>query len=137
SSNHGYDNSPRYSPDGRYIAYRTQLQPRYESSLFLLALYDRTTGTSRVVSQAFNNWIDDFRWSDDSKSIFFTGEFGGRNPIYRLDIGNGTITKILDRQTIDTFEVARDNTTIYFVHRSVGEPPEIFRQGMQLTHLND
>jgi len=28
ASNHGYDNSPLYSPDGRYIAYRTQLQPR-------------------------------------------------------------------------------------------------------------
>ncbi len=41
ASNHGYDNSPLYSPDGRYVAYRTQLQPRYESSLFLLALYDR------------------------------------------------------------------------------------------------
>jgi dipeptidyl aminopeptidase/acylaminoacyl peptidase len=137
SSNHGYDNSPQYSPDGRYIAYRTQLQPRYESSLILLALYDRASGTSRVVSQSFNNWVDDFRWGNDSKSIFFTGEFEGRTPIYRLDVASGTITKVLDQQTVDAFEVARDNATIYFAHRSVGEPSEIFKNATQLSHLND
>src|SRR5262249_23674278 len=56
SANHAYDNSPQYSPDGRYIAYRTQAQPRYESSLFMLAIYDRTAGTARTVTQSFNNW---------------------------------------------------------------------------------
>ena len=123
ASNHGYDNSPLYSPDGRYIAYRTQLQPRYESSLFILALYDRTTGASRVVTQQFNNWIDDFRWSADSKSILFTGEVEGRNPIYRLDIAGNAITKVVDDQTIDAFDV-RGNA-IFYIHRSVGEPAEI------------
>ena len=135
-SNHGYDNSPLYSPDGRYIAYRTQLQPRYESSLFLLALYDRAAGTSRVVTQQFNNWIDDFQWSADSTSIFFTGEVEGHNPIYRLDVASGNITKVLDDQTIDAFEV-RGNE-IFYVHRSVGEPAEIFRSGKgKISHFND
>ena len=135
-SNHGYDNSPLYSPDGRYIAYRTQLQPRYESSLFLLALYDRAAGTSRVVTQQFNNWIDDFQWSADSTSIFFTGEVEGHNPIYRLDVASGNITKVLDDQTIDAFEV-RGNE-IFYVHRSVGEPAEIFRSGKgKISRFND
>src|SRR5438132_938532 len=69
ATNKGYDNSPLYSPDGRYIAYRTQKTPRYESDLFQLALYDRAGGTSRVITPSFNNWIDDFQWSADSKSI--------------------------------------------------------------------
>jgi len=136
ASNHGYDNSPLYSPDGRYIAYRTQLQPRYESSLFLLALYDRAAGRSRVVTQQFNNWIDDFQWSADSKSIFFTGEVEGHNPIYRLDVASGSITKVLDDQTIDAFEVR--GTDIFYVHRSVGEPAEVFRSGKgKISHFND
>ncbi|HUJ14114.1 MAG TPA: S9 family peptidase, partial [Thermoanaerobaculia bacterium] len=137
SSNHGYDDSPQYSPDGRYIAYRTQTTPRYESALLQLALYDRTTGTSRIVSQGFNNWIDDFKWAGDSRSIFFTGPVEGRNPIFRLDLAGNTMTKVLDHQTVDAFEVARDNDTIFYIHRSIAEPAEIFRAQTQLTHFND
>src|SRR5205814_10348834 len=51
SSNPSYDGSPKYSPDGRYIAYRMQKQPGYESDLFRLALYDRANGTSRVLTE--------------------------------------------------------------------------------------
>ncbi len=145
SSNHAYDNSPQYSPDGRSIAYRTQLQPRYESSLFMLALYDRTTGSLRVLTQQFTNWINDFHWSGDSKSIVFTSEVEGHNPIYRLDIGSGAIAKLLDDQTIDSFAINRDGRDIFYIHRSVGEPSEIFRSELgnaaaarrKLSHFND
>lgn len=125
ASNAGYDGSPQYSPDGRFIAYRTQLQPRYESSLFLLAIYDRSAGTSRIVSKGFNNWIDDFRWSGDSRSLLFTGPVEGHNPIERLDLATGSITKLLDDQTIDAFDVAKNGRDLYYVHRSVSEPAEI------------
>ncbi len=126
-ANKGYDNSPQYSPDGRYIAYRTQKTPRYESDLFLLAVYDRAAGTSRVISPKFNNWIDDFRWSDDSKSIVFSGEVEGHNPLFRIDVASGLIAQILDHQTIDAFDVAKNGRDVFYIHRSVGEPVEVYR----------
>ena len=137
ADNKAYDSSPKYSPDGRYIAYRRQRQPRYESDLFQLAIYDRTSGTSRVVSGTFDNWIDDFEWSADSRSIVFTAEVEGINPLYRLDIASGAITRIFADHTIDAFRVARDGT-IFYIERSVAEPSELYRGNHQrLTHLND
>jgi dipeptidyl aminopeptidase/acylaminoacyl peptidase len=127
AANKGYDNSPLYSPDGRWIAYRTQKTPRYESDLFQLALYDRQNGTSRVISTGFNNWIDDFQWSDDSKSIVFSGEVEGHNPLFRVDVAGGKIAQVWSDQTIDTFEVAKNGRDVFYVHRSVGEPSEIYR----------
>ncbi|HSP15431.1 MAG TPA: S9 family peptidase [Thermoanaerobaculia bacterium] len=137
ADNKAYDGSPKYSPDGRYIAYRRQRDPGYESSLFQLAIYDRRSGTSRVITGQFNNWIDDFDWSDDSKSISFTGPVEGVNPIFRVNIENGAITRVFEDRTIDAFHVANDGTIVYIGH-SVGEPSEVYRLNHQrITHLND
>jgi dipeptidyl aminopeptidase/acylaminoacyl peptidase len=42
--NPGADNSPAYSPDGKYLAWRTQLRPGYESDRWRLVTLERATG---------------------------------------------------------------------------------------------
>jgi dipeptidyl aminopeptidase/acylaminoacyl peptidase len=126
ASNPSYDGSPKYSPDGQYIAYRMQKLPAYESDLFRLALYDRSSGTTTVLTESFQNWVDDFDWAADSKSIYFTSPVEGQNPIYQVDIASKTIHQVLAAQTIDGFEFSRDDSRLVFIRRSVGEPPEIF-----------
>ncbi len=146
AANRAYDNSPKYSPDGRYIAYRMQEQPGYESDLFRLALYDRAKGTSRVLTEGYRDWIDDFDWSADSKVLYFTGPFHSVTPIRRLDIGTGAISTVLTAGTIDAFHVARDGSRIVFIARTVGAPAEIYTAPLRggragtsarVTHLND
>ncbi|HEY3055806.1 MAG TPA: S9 family peptidase [Thermoanaerobaculia bacterium] len=140
SSNPAWDGSPKYSPDGKTIAYRMQKQPGYESDLFRLAVIDRATGQSRVLTEQYRNWVDDFDWSDDSKTIYFTGPLEGINPIQRVDVATGSITPVFADKTIDAFKFAHDGSILY-IGRSVGQPTEIFRtsQGtrQKLTHLND
>ncbi|MDQ3820008.1 MAG: S9 family peptidase [Acidobacteriota bacterium] len=145
-SNPAYDGSPKYSPDGKYIAYRMQKQPGYESDLFRLALYDRSTGKSTVLTENFRNWIDEFQWAKDSKSIYFFAEVEGQNPLYRLDINSKAITQILADKSIDAsdFDPAQDR--LLYIKRSVGEPNEIYSVGItngkagtpvKLSHFND
>lgn len=45
TTNEANDNQPVYSPDERYIAYRAQLVPGFESDRSRLMLYDRKGGT--------------------------------------------------------------------------------------------
>jgi dipeptidyl aminopeptidase/acylaminoacyl peptidase len=125
-ANPAYDGSPKYSPDGRYIAYRMQKQPGYESDLFRLALYDRATGKSTVLTETYRNWIDDYQWSKDSKTIYFTGPVEGQNPIQRLDINSRAVTPLLVDKTIDAFELAPGETRLLYIKRTVGEPNEIY-----------
>ncbi len=146
TENKAFDGSPKYSPDGRYIAYRRQSEPGYESSLFQLAVYDRRAGTSRVISGTFDNWIDDFEWSRDSRSIYFTAPVEGINPIFRAGVDGGAITKVFDDHTIDVFRTGASDA-IYYIGRSVGEPSEVWRAKIgaspsassrqRITHLND
>jgi len=146
ASNPAFDGSPRYSPDGKSIAYRTQKIPAYESDLFRLAIYDRAGGTSIVVTESFRNWIDSFEWSRDSRSLFFTGPVEGINPIYKLDIGSKNIAQLFADKTIDEFEFSEDGRKIVYVKRSTGEPPEIYSTEIaagkagkpaQLTTINE
>jgi dipeptidyl aminopeptidase/acylaminoacyl peptidase len=146
ASNPAFDGNPRYSPDGKYIAYLLQKQPGYESDLFRLALYDRSAGTSRVLTESFRNWVQDFQWASDSKSIYFTAPVEGENPIFQVAVDTGAITKLLTDKTIDSFEISRDNRRMVYVQRSVGAPAEVFAVNLaggsasapqRLSHFTD
>ena len=126
ASNHGYDNDPKYSPDGTKIAYRTQAQAAYESDLFKLAVYDRATGTSRIVSGSFNNWINDFFWTRDGKALVFIADVEGQTPLYRLDLASGQITPLYSDRSIDEFVLTHSGNGMIYVGRSVSEPAEIY-----------
>lgn len=146
ASNPSFDGNPKYSPDGKYIAYLVQKLPGYESDLFRLALYDRATGTSRVLTESFRNWVQDFEWASDSKSLYFDAAVEGDNPIFQLTLDTGAIQKILVDRTIDSFDISADGRRMVFVQRSVGSVPEVFAVDLaggsasapeRLSHFND
>lgn len=136
SNNLAWDGSPRYSPDGRYIAYRRQSKPGYESDLFQLALFDRVRKTQEIISVGFDNWINDFKWSSNSKSIYFTADEKGATPIYKIDIKSKKIEKVLDANAIDNFVVSDDEKKIYLIRRSTAEPPALYEYDIKTKTLS-
>src|SRR3954447_12485169 len=82
----GADTSPHYSPDGRWIAYRSQARAGYESDLWELWLYDRTTGTSHRIGADFNDRAESVQWSPDSKSMFVIAPSQGRDVLYEVSL---------------------------------------------------
>ncbi|HEX4782988.1 MAG TPA: prolyl oligopeptidase family serine peptidase, partial [Candidatus Sulfotelmatobacter sp.] len=72
ADNPASDSSPLYSPDGRYIAYRAQQRPGYESDEFRLMAYDRSSSKSRELFTATtSDWVGTFIWAPDSRRIFY------------------------------------------------------------------
>ncbi len=63
ADNPASDTSPLYSPDGRYIAYRAQQRPGYESDRFRLMLYDSKTGEKKNLTEDFDRWVGTFTWT--------------------------------------------------------------------------
>jgi len=145
ASNPAYDGNPKYSPDSKYIAYRLQKQPGYESDLFRLAIYDRSSHASRVLTESFRNWVDDFDWAPDSQSILFSGDVEGNNPIFRVSLESGAIRQLLVDATIDAFKLTDNARNMIYVRRSVGDPQEIFTADLsasnptpkRISHFND
>jgi dipeptidyl aminopeptidase/acylaminoacyl peptidase len=146
SSNPAYDGTPRYSPDGKYIGYRMQKQPGYESDLFRLAVYDRSAHTSTVLTESFRNWVDDLQWADDSRSLYFSAELEGNSPIERVDVASKTITPVLTDHAIGEWLITAGGHRLVYTRSSVGRPVELYAADLAngtagtprpLTHVND
>jgi dipeptidyl aminopeptidase/acylaminoacyl peptidase len=135
TDNPAYDGDPKYSPDGRYLAYKFQTRPAVESDRFRLAVYDRQTKTRKVLTEAIDNWVDAFQWSDDGKAIWFTVQEKGRWPLFRVDVATGKTTRILDGQSIREFVVSPDQKAVYLSKTRVGEPVEVWRYAFGTKEL--
>src|SRR5229473_5984007 len=84
ADNPASDSTPLYSPDGRYIAYRAQQRPGYESDRFRLMLYDRKTGEKKNLTEDFDRWVGTFAWAGSNGIFFSAAEHERHSLIYAL-----------------------------------------------------
>ena len=144
TTNPAADLSPQYSPDGRYIAYRSQVRPGYESDRFTLVLLERASGKTTVLTDRLDRWVNSFTWAPDSQRIFFTAMDRGRQPIQFLSIsGGGTRVAVSGDNVLDDMQFTADGKTLVFTRQSGASPVEIVRASSSggapqvLTHFND
>jgi dipeptidyl aminopeptidase/acylaminoacyl peptidase len=135
ADNPASDSTPLYSPDGRYIAYRAQQRPGYESDRFRLMLYDRKTGEKKNLSEQFDRWMGTFAWLSDSRTIVFSTENEGDSPLYYYTLqsdkeGRGTDSPWPPELVAgfnDDVTSTPDAKWLVFSRMSIGSPNEIYR----------
>jgi len=145
TGNLGADNSPRYSPDSRYIAYRSQARAGFESDKWRLVVLDRNTGRLTMPIDAVDQSVESFAWWPDSKRLFFTAVDRGTQPIRFVSVdGGGVGTAVSGAGTFDDMQFTSDGKTMVFTRQSGNSPVEICRassasggKAVPLTHLND
>jgi dipeptidyl aminopeptidase/acylaminoacyl peptidase len=136
--NKAADNTPLYSPDGEYIAYRAQQRPGYESDRWRLMLYERKTGEKKNLTENFDRWVGTISWAGRHE-IFLAAENEGESPLYsvwpELCPDGCHPVKLLDGYNDDLRATMRHTSTehggvsseeVLFTRMSIEAPNEVF-----------
>lgn len=94
SFNPGYDMDPVFSPDGKYIVWSSMKTPGFESDKKRIMIYDFVSQKSEDYSMNFDQSSENFKWSSDSKSIYFISATKATQQIYNLELKTKKITQI-------------------------------------------
>jgi dipeptidyl aminopeptidase/acylaminoacyl peptidase len=141
-ANKAYDGTPKFSPDGKWIAWRSQKRPGFEADKFTLVVLERATGKTRALTEDLDEWAEGFTWAPDSRSIYFTSHVGARGAIFRVGL-DGKPAEIWRGGSASGLTVSRDGRRLVFSSGSLGRAPEIWSAGADgkgaapVTHVND
>jgi dipeptidyl aminopeptidase/acylaminoacyl peptidase len=138
----GGDHQPAWSPDGKSIAYSTQLDPKlFDYGTRHIAVVPSTGGEPKVLTQTLDRNSNDPRFARDGKSIYFVVDDDGTQNLAQANLSDGKITRpIGGRLMLDGFSVSKDGTLAASVS-TMDRPYELYSvlngQPTRLTHVND
>jgi dipeptidyl aminopeptidase/acylaminoacyl peptidase len=125
--NKAADNAPRFSPDGKRLAYRAQKRTGFEADRWqLLIVETRPDGTfsgqPKSATPEFDRSVDGFLWATD-RSIIFTAEDNGSVPIWELHPGDGgTPKKLFEGGMNGSLSVSQDGKRLGFSNAALDHP---------------
>src|SRR5207249_8746430 len=85
STSPGSDTTPLYSPDGKYLAWRSQARAGFEADKWRLLVQDRESGKTRDLTEKFERSVGSFTWDQfpvGGTAILFTAEDHGESPMF-------------------------------------------------------
>ncbi|MFZ3243663.1 MAG: S9 family peptidase [Candidatus Acidiferrales bacterium] len=147
TANKGDDWGPAYSPDGKWIAYRAQMTPGYESDRWQLMIYNRATGEHVDLTPNFDFNVDSYIWSSDSRVIYFPAEYHAEMPIFGVTVSAGaapdnTPKRVIPEGFNGEITLSGDGKRLAFSRSSLTYPEEVFSANAdgtdirQITHQN-
>ena len=135
------DSTPRWSPDGRWIAYLHTEKSFEQTEILILPA---AGGEPRTLTVDFDRQPSNLHWSTDSRALFFTAADHGANRLFRLDIDSGQAQPLLgDGISVGDLEAAPAGDWLAFTLHNETLPAEVWvatpdgSEARRLTGLND
>ncbi|PWT78467.1 MAG: peptidase S9 family protein [Bacteroidetes bacterium] len=117
----GFDQSPKWSPDGKWIAYTRSTSEgdflMYDESV--LAVVSKDGGETRLLSKDLDRPVNNIRWSSDGKNIFAIVVDDRQQYVASFSFASGQMSKVADGQReFSNLEKGKENNWIALISES-------------------
>ncbi len=126
------------SPDGKMMVYFKSPTEGVNFPSLMIASADGSAAKQVPIDRS----VAAVAWSKDGKSVYFTAQSNGGQPLYRYDLATAKVNQLTDYDTgILSFDISNDK--VLFAKTEVSNPNELYVADMQmknavkLTNVND
>lgn len=126
STSKGNDNEPVYSPDGKFIAFRSSPRAGFESDKQSILLYDRATHKTTNLTSKIDYSVGQILWSPDQKYIYFDADREAYHSIFKVNVATGEYSVLVKDGFNTNMKISADGKTLYFDRQQTTLPTEIF-----------
>ena len=116
---------PACSPDGRWVVgvRSTKASPE-RAPTATLWLVNISTGEGRDLTPRLDLWPHSAVWAPDSSAVYFNADEQGRTPAYRVELGDGDVTRLASRGAFTDLQPSPDGRVLYALQAMVTSPPQ-------------
>jgi len=144
TTNPGADGSPAWSPDGKWITYVTELDPKLlVYATHHIAVSPAAGGEAKVLTLTFDRMSRSPRFSPDGRFIYFIADDDGSQNLCRIPATGGEIARpISGRVVVSGYTIAKSGDLTAQI-TTMDRPAEIFTTPAAggpmtlVTHVND
>ena len=153
STSPGADTTPLYSPDGKYLAWRSQERAGFEADKWRLLVQDRQSGKTQDITTHIDSSASSFVWSFDSTQIAFSAAKNDSSKIFWVSLLVQSDLKLRSiwGGTFGADDLVAYNGKLWFSKTSIRAPAEISMiesdkvdentghvgDSIDITHMND
>jgi dipeptidyl aminopeptidase/acylaminoacyl peptidase len=116
ANNVGYDQNPKFSPDGKQIAWLSMERNGYEADRQRLCICDLATGEKKYVTESFDSNVDDYCWSSDSKTLYYIGVWHATENLYRTNLDGEVKPVCIEWADFGSLQMLNDKTLLAEQH---------------------
>jgi len=144
TTNPGSDAAPAWSPDGKWITYITQLEPKLlVYATHHVAVSPAEGGEAKVLTRTFDRMSRSPRFSADGQFIYFIADDDGTQNLFRIPAAGGDITRAISGHVVVSGYTIAKSGDVAAQIASMDRPGEIFTMPAsgapltRVTHVND